>query len=120
MARPLIDPRMMGQLGTFYPGSCTIQQGTETLDAAGQPSYTWTNLAAHTAIPCHVAPAGGGEVKGPDYTTVIYSHTIALAGYYPTITAAMRAVVGAATYDVLAVENDSLGKSTRLRVQVVT
>jgi hypothetical protein len=120
MTRSLIHPDMLGALADFYPASCAIQVGTPTVDSAGGTTYTWANLAAHTAIPCHVAPAGGGEVKGPGYTTVNYSHTIALAGGYSLITANMRAVVGSATYDVIAVENDSLGTTTRLRVQLVS
>jgi SPP1 family predicted phage head-tail adaptor len=38
---------------------CTIQQPTETIDAAGQPVVSWTNYVADE--PCDFVPTGGNE-----------------------------------------------------------
>lgn len=38
---------------------CTIQQPTETLDAAGQPVVSWTNYVVNE--PCDYMPTGGLE-----------------------------------------------------------
>jgi head-tail adaptor len=111
---------MLGMLGKFYPSACTIQVSTATQDAAGQPVLTWSTLAGHSALDCRVAPAMAEERKRDDLVLDRTTHTIALAGYYATITPAMRAIVGTSTYDILGVEYDGNGMTTRLRVEIVT
>lgn len=129
-ARPLLDSRMLGKLGTFYPSICTIQTsdvlGAKFNSAVGD----WEDLDGHDAIPCSVAALGMGspadaamQAKESPYTQMTtwedeLNH-IALQGYYPLIQTGMRALVGETTYDIHAVEHDSHQGTTRLRVVVV-
>lgn len=116
----LISPRMLGSLTAFYPSLCTIQQNTPVADSYGQPIAAWANLAGHVGLACAVMSGGGREMKLPNQTYTVASHVILLAGHYPTITTAMRAVVGGVNYDILSVESDSQSTMTRLACQVVT
>ena len=116
----LISPRLFSQLTAFYPDTCTIQTATETLDAANQPIKSWADLAGHAAIPCAVSRPRGGERHTTHQIYSVATHTIALAGYYPAITAKMRAVVFGQAYDILLPENDGQGAATELVCQVVT
>lgn len=121
----LIHPSLLSRLAAFYPLLCTIQTSTETQDAVGEPIPSWGALIGHIALHCRVGPAGGGEQKRADGTLTRATHTIALAGYYPTLTTKMRAIVGGATYDILGVQHDngSYGATptmTVLETEIVT
>jgi head-tail adaptor len=116
----IVSGRMLGMLGKFYASACTIQVSSATQDAAGQPVLTWSDLADHEDLACRLAPAMAEERKRDDLVLARTTHTIALAGYYTTITPAMRAIVGTSTYDILGVEQDGNGITTRLRVEIVT
>lgn len=54
---------MAGRPSSFRLGSmrqrCTIQQVTETQDAAGQPVVSWSDV--WTDEPCEFIPTGGNE-----------------------------------------------------------
>ncbi len=104
----------------FYTGHCTIQQRTDTQDATGQPIPAWANLAGHVNLDCRVGPSGGREAKLADQIYAVTSHTITLAAQYTAITPKMRAVIGAITYDILAVEHDGQSATTHLLCQVLT
>lgn len=116
----LVHPRLFQALAAFYPSLCTIQQATETRDAAGQPIPAWANLAGHVDIDCRLGPAGGGERKAVNQVYTIATHTIHLAGYYPSITTKMRAVVDGAAYDILLTASDGNEHHTKLVCQVVS
>jgi len=121
----IIHGDLLTSLRRFYPSTGDVQERTDTRDDAGQPIPAWANLAGHTSIRCAVAPASLGspeqqEVRLDAMTVRTATHHIALAGYYPSITPRMRFVVGATVYDILAVEHDSQGKSTRLRAEIVS
>ena len=118
MTQAFVHPRMLEGLAAFYPSLCTIQSGTLTQDSVGQPVATWAYVLQ--AIPCRISPAGGREMKLPNQTYGVGSHTINLRGYYPTIIVAMRALVDGVAYDILAVESDGNQYTTRLQVQVVS
>jgi head-tail adaptor len=122
----LIDSRMLTRLTpAFYADTVTIQQRTDTADTYGQMIPSWANVVALTTLPCRIAVSSGpspdiAERPGADKTIVTVSHQISIAGYYPAITVLMRAVVGGVNYDIVAVEHDSEGVTTRLRVKLVT
>jgi len=117
----IVHPDMLTHLSRFYPATCTVRHYTaESPDTYGQPQPTWGDFSGHVNLSCSVAPSGGREIKRADMEIAISTHTIALAGSYPDITAKMQAVVGAETYDILLVEVDSHSKMTRLTTQVVT
>jgi hypothetical protein len=115
----IMSPRMLSSLAAYFPSSCAIQEATSTQNSYGEPASTWANKTGYTSIACAVSSAGGKEVKMPNMTYAVASHTVLLAGSYPAITPANRAVVGSLTLDILAVESDPLGTLTRLQCQVV-
>lgn len=119
MARPLIDPRMFSRLGSFYPSTVTIQENTPTQGTMGEEQDVWTNKVGYVDLSCHLAPSGGREVKRPDQTYVVSTHIIAIAGHYPGIEEVDQAIIDGQGYDILLVENDSLGDSTRLVTEIV-
>ena len=114
--RGIVDPRLMGALGSHFPSRCTIQYLTETVDTDGQMVKTWTDR--HADVPCNVAPLKGREIKRPNQTYVVANTSIALQGYYPDIKESDRATVGGTTYDILLVES-LLSTMTRLSCEVV-
>lgn len=120
MANPLISPRLFDQLGAFYPDTCTIQAAIESQDAANQPVKNWADLAGHVAIPCAVSRPRGGERHTTHQIYSVATHTIALAGYYPSISEKMRAIVFGQAYDILLSENDGQKTTTQLVCRVVT
>ena len=115
----IIHPGLLAALGDFYPSTCTIQESTESQNTAGEITLVWANFAGHVALACRIAPTRGREVKDVELTWTVGAYTIGLAGYYPTITPKMRAVVGGETYDILTVESDGQSEATWLGVQVV-
>ena len=116
----IIHPRLLAALQmNFYPSACTVQVATETQNDAGEVLMAWADFAGHVNLPCRIAPVGGREMKRPDMTYTVGSHSIGLAGWYSTIVPKMRAVVSGVNYDILAVEIDGQMAATWLRVQVV-
>jgi hypothetical protein len=119
VVRPLIHPSMMARLHEFYPTTVTIQEPTEVQGPYGDIDLVWANKIGYVDLDCRLSPAGGKELKRPDQTYVVASHIISIAGYYPGIDEIDRAVIAAQNYDILMVESDGQGDSTRLAVEVV-
>lgn len=122
MTRPLVDPRMLDRLGMFYNTTCTIQQTTETRDAAGGVVNTWADMTGLVNLRCRRAPvstARTSEMKLEALTYTVNVQTIVIASYQPTITPKMRVTCDSLVFDVLAVEHDGEGQMTRLTCQIV-
>jgi len=101
MQSSFIDSRRNTALtANFNPSLCTIQAYVDGVDAYGQPTQTWANLAGHVDLPCSIALSSGREVKGTQNEYGITTHRIALNGVYPTITRLHRAVVDGVTYEI--------------------
>lgn len=115
----IISPKLFGKLGNFYNKTCTVQQNVGSRDAAGQIGEDWEDLSGHVDVQCRIAPSGGREVKGPNQTYSVSTHYIVLVGQYTSVTAAMQAVVDGQAYDILLVQHDGQGETTKLTVQVV-
>jgi head-tail adaptor len=116
----IVSPLLADRLVTFYPSQMTIQSRTDTRDSYGQPIPAWANVVGLVSLPCRIAAVNADERPGPDKTIVTVTHHTSIAGYYPTITVAMRAVDGGVFYDIVAVEFDSELVTTRLRVKLVS
>ncbi len=116
MSHPLVDPRLMGALGSHFPSLCRVQYLTEGVDEDGQVTTAWKDRYA--AVPCNVMPLKGREIRGKDQTYVVANTAIALQGHYPDIKESDLATVDGTTYDVLLVEQ-ILGSMTRLSCEVV-
>jgi hypothetical protein len=112
---------MLARLADFYPSTVTIQQATENVDATtGEVTTSWADYAGHVGLACSQGPSGGVEVKQSDQTYVVANWTIALRGYYPTITEKMQAVIDGTAYEILLVQNDSHAQMTRILTRKVT
>ena len=120
MTRAIFDPRMMTTLGDYFPSLCTIQEDLGVEDDYGQVVPDWQPVAGHSDIPCAHGPNKGREVKQSDQTYVVSNYTLSLRGYYPTITEKMRAVVDSVVFDILLVQCDSHGVTTRILTSEVT
>lgn len=124
--RDVVDGRLLGattggKLATFFASRVAIQSRASTLDAHGQPSGAWSDVAGLTGLACSVGLPRGGERRTGDMVPLHEEAEILLASYQAAITPKMRAVVtGGLTYDILSVEHDPLGKLTRLVAQRVT
>lgn len=115
----IISSRMFRMLGKFYPDTCTIRESVEPQDSTGHPVPSWSDLADHKDLACRVSPIGGTERKTATQVYSIATHVIELTEAYPSIVTKMRAVVRGWTYDILLVERDGQGASSRLVTQVV-
>ena len=121
MTRPLFHGDMMTRLRDFFPESVTIKMWTENQDATtGEVTTSWANYAGHVGLACSQGPTGGVETKRADETYVVSNWTIALRGYYPTITEKMQAVIDGVAYEILLVQSDSHAQKTRLLTRKVT
>ena len=115
---PIIDPRMFARLHSFYPSTVSIQERTEIRGTAGEVRLDWDDR--YSDLPARIGPSGGREVKLPNQTYVVSTHTIGLRGWYPSITEEDRAVADDGTiYDLLLVESDDQQASTYLLTEIV-
>lgn len=119
----IVHPSLLARLQTHhYAATVTIQQATEAVDAYGVATKaSWANLSGHVDLSCRLAPKTQTptEGRGDAAPYIDHDYTIAIAGYYSTITVQMRAVISAVNYDIVSVEHDGNSKTTRLQVQVV-
>lgn len=121
----LTDASMLTTLAGFFNATCTIQErGTETADAVGQMIPDWPDLTGHVDIDCRIAPLEASRAVGrrprEDMTISTTARVIVLAGCYPSITTAMRAVVAGTAYTIVRVLSDSEALCTELIAEVVT
>jgi len=116
----VISARMLAALRVFYPSVCTIQTATLAQDSYGEPTPIWSDLADHAELMCRLSPAGERETRRLGLVVEETTHVAALAGYYPTVTPAMRAVVDGMVYDITGVRSDGQGMTTWLGMKRVT
>jgi len=114
-----IHPTLTSVLADFFPQGCTIQQASISQDAAGAEIRAYADVIGLVDVACRVAPAQGGERNTAEMTYLDATHRIVLAGSYPQITEAMRAVVDGQAYDILLSALDAEGAITRLSVKLV-
>ena len=116
----IVSHRMFDMLKDFYVDVCTIQEVTETQSGSGHPEKSWSDLADHTDLPCRLSPVGGTERKTATQVYSIATHAIELTKPYPNIVTKMRAKVNEEMFfDILLIERDGQGKSSRLVVEVI-
>lgn len=115
----ILSARFYSALSGFYPSTCAIQQYTATRGATGEEIKTWANVSGLGAVTCRVSPTGGNEKKQANQLYALSTHVIELDGYYASITAKMRALVGSVAYDILLPEHDGNHEMTKLVCQVV-
>ena len=117
---PLMHTSLLARMDHFYNSTVTIQEYTAAQDSYGEAIDSWTNVAGLIDLQCSRAAAGGDEVRRPDGTIAVAPWRIAISGYHTAIVPKMRAVLGGANYDILAVHHDSKGNTTSLDCEIVT
>lgn len=117
---PIMHPSLLARMDHFYNSTVTIQEYTAAQNTYGEEVETWANVAGLIDMQCSRAAVGGDEVKRPDGTIAISPWRIAISEYQASIVPKMRAVLGGANYDILAVHHDSKGNTTSLDCEIVT
>ena len=117
--RPFIDPRMINRLVAFFSQRCTIEAPVKTQDSFGAIPGSFATVTGWQAIPCRVAPVGGGEQRTALQTFVDATHVIELMGIFNGISEEMQAVVGGVHYDILLVEVTPEATITRLQARII-
>jgi hypothetical protein len=130
-----VPPQMLasGLMGSC----CTIQAPSGTFDAAGAPTYAYSDVAGLESIQCMDAVPSAESVQAAEAKQLAEIaasgfRRLILAGYYPQIVAGVakgwRAIVGGfsvsvptnpITYDILGAETDSQRTMTRLSLRLV-
>ena len=119
----IVHPGLLASLQpNHYAGTCTIQAQAEAVDSYGELIPSWVTLADHVDLPCRLAPQQqfSREQRTQAQLYAVHVWIITLAGYYPTITEKMRAVVNSVNYDIELVQFDGNQQTTHLQVRVVT
>ncbi len=115
----LIDSRLTTALATstHFPATGTVQLKT-VKNTKGNPTNVWADVAGLVNIACLIAADTAGEVRLPAFAD--RTHLALLAGDFTTIEPANhRFVSGGVNYDILGVEHDSQGITTRLSLREV-
>ena len=120
----IIHPGLTANLtrttGGFFPGTGAVQVKTVT-NTKGNPSEAWADVDGLDSIRCRIAPAVGekaGEQRDPAYAE--RTHRALLDGEYTAINPTIhRFLKGGVGYDILGVEPDSQGITTRLHLREV-
>lgn len=119
--RSLVHPRLLDRLAqSFYPSRATVEISTDTRSPSGAVISAWAALPGLVGIPCAIGPVSGSERQTSQMTVAETTHTAALPGSFPQITAAMRLRVtgpNAGVYDILGAAGDSQGVTTRLSLR---
>ena len=106
--------------GGFFPGTGAVQVKSVT-NIRGNPSEAWANVDGLDSIRCAIAPAIAevpGENRDPAYGE--RTHRALLDGEYAAIDPAKhRFLESGIGYDILGVEHDSHGITTRLHLREV-
>jgi len=117
---PIIDPRMLAHLHSFYPSTVTIQEKHVRRGVHGEELVDWEDKEDHADLPARIGPTGGREVKLADQTYAVATHTVGLRANYPTIDVEDRVVADdGIIFDILSVASDDQDASTYLYVEVV-
>ena len=110
----LIHPRLLATLERFYPSTVAIQAATPVVASSGSTTFTYANVTGMESLGCAVVPRGGGERRDVQFTHSEATVAILVRGHYPSITPRHFALVGSTRYELLLVEHDSQGATTRL------
>lgn len=121
MTSQLIHPQLLKTLNVdFFNRTGTLQQATDSQSTTGQVKKAWANVNGMINIPCRIAAAGGGERRFRDQAYLDATDTALLSGTFATLTEQMRFVDDKGNiYDILRVEPDSEGITTRLTLRTV-
>lgn len=118
MTSRLIDPELLDLLALdFLPERGKIQQAVKTQSTTGQQKDAFEDVPGWVNIPCRVAPMGGSERRYPTQTFLDATDTAILAGTFNGLDETMIFICNGRTYEIVRVESDSEGVTTRLTLR---
>jgi len=117
MNKRLIHPGMVVCLGDFFPKLATIQSAEITESTDGQEEYEWDDIEVD--VPCSLTANQNQETRTTDQSYVLATHTVALAGYYPTIDEKMRVSIDSTIFNIISVRIDSRSQITYLDCELM-
>ena len=120
IVHPGLTANLTRTTGGFFPSTGAVQVKTVT-NTRGNPSEAWADVDGLDSIRCAIAPAVGevpGENRNPAYGE--RTHRALLDGEYTAINPSVhRFLESGIGYDILGVEHDSHGITTRLHLREV-
>jgi hypothetical protein len=121
MISRLVHPDLLKTLNIdFFNRTGTVQQATDSQSTTGQVKKAWADVPGMISISCRIAAAGGGERRFQTESYLDATDTVLLSGTFATLTEKMRFVDDKGNiYDILRVEPDSEGITTRLTLRTV-
>lgn len=121
MISRLTHPDLLKMLNVdFFNRTGTIQQAADSQSTTGQVKKTWANVNGMIDIPCRIAAAGGGERRFQNQAFLDATDTALLSGTFAALNEKMRFADDKGNfYDILHVESDSEGITTRLTLRTV-
>lgn len=96
-----------------------IQQATKTQSTTGQEKQEWADVPGWTNIPCRKSGMGGGERRSQAQKYLDATDVALLSGVFNGLNEEMRFVLNGEAFDILRVEPDSEGITTRLILRIV-
>lgn len=92
--RGIVHARLLTTLTpNFYPSLCTMQEPHAVSNASGDETTAPTAVTGLVDLACRIAPANTRETRAAQQTYVEGMMQVDLAGYYPSITSKMIAVI---------------------------
>ncbi len=117
----IVHANLMYALHLFFNNIAAIGNIVKTQDAnSGEEIKTFVVDPLMQSVRCYVEPVmNSAEIRRPDQTIVERAWTIALDGYFPTISVEDRAAIGLDNYNVLNVMHDDTHTITFLTAEIV-
>ena len=104
----------------FFNRMGTIQAATDSQSTTGQVKKKWANVNGMINIPCRISAAGGGERRFQNQAYLDATDIALLSGAFSGLNEKNRFVDDESNvYDILRVEEDSEGITTRLTLRTV-
>ena len=121
IVHPGLTAHLTRATGGFFPSTGAVQVKTITNTRGNPGSPSWANVDGLDSIRCAIAPAVQdvpGENRNPAYAE--RTHRALLDGEYAAIDPSVhRFLESGIGYDILGVEHDSHGITTRLHLREV-
>jgi hypothetical protein len=118
VTRQLVNPRSLPRItSNFFPHNVAIQTASSAQGPGGQPDPTWSTLPGLSAVPCRIAPISAvQERKLREQVTSEADSVVLIVGRYADVLTTSGRLVDSRgrAYDVLGVEEDSVGSTTRV------
>ena len=122
IVHPKLTESLTRTTGGFFPSTGAVQEKVVT-NTRGNPSEAWSNVDGLDAIRCTIAaargPSSADERRSVSHTYAESTHEALLDGDYTIAALDHRFLSGGIAYDILGVEKDSQGITTRLFMRLV-